>query len=119
MSSSAQYAERKSKREDDETSSDARSAKQRGKKRKKRSRFAKVPYQHKVDLLIAATEPLLALFAVADAVFTEDNALTTEKQKSLGRLYEEWQRCRKAFDPDFVASDYRQPRRWTPTRNDG
>lgn len=63
-------------------------------------------------LLVAATEPLLAFFAELDDVFTEDEALSPEFRKiSLGRCYEAWQRCRKAFDPDFVAADYRRPRR--------
>lgn len=71
-----------------------------------------MPYQHKVDSLVAATAPLLALFAVCDDVFTEDEALSPEMRKvTLGRIYEEWQKTRKYFDPDFVAADYRRPRR--------
>lgn len=60
--------------------------------------------------LIGAVRPLLALFSELDDVFTEDEALTTYKQVSLGRCYEAWQRCREAFDPDFKAADYRRPR---------
>ena len=63
-------------------------------------------------MLTEATEPLLALFAVCDDVFTEDGALSPElRQVTLGRIYEEWQRTRKFFDPEFVASEHRRPRR--------
>jgi hypothetical protein len=65
--------------------------------------------------LVGSVEPLLALFAELDAVFTEDGALTPPFRKiTAGRCYEAWQRCRKAFDPEFVAADYRRPRRRGP-----
>jgi hypothetical protein len=112
----ARSAGRKSRREDRESSTDAPSVTSRGRRQKRRSRFTRVPYQHKVDLLVEATQPL---FAVCDAVFTEDEALSPEMRKvTLGRIYEEWQRTRKHFDPDFVASDYRRPRRTSVFREE-
>lgn len=67
-----------------------------------------------VDDLIAAVTPLLDLFAVCDDVFTEDEALTTARQVSLGRIYEQWQKTRLHFDPEFVPAEHRRPRRWRP-----
>lgn len=47
-------------------------------------------------------EALLSLFAMIDAVFTEDDALSKAKRRmSLGRCYEEWKRCRKVLDRKF------------------
>lgn len=66
----------------------------------------------RVDLLIAATEPLLALFAVCDDVFTEEDALSQDHiRKTVGRVYEEWKRTRRHFDPDFHMEDHLRPRR--------
>lgn len=56
--------------------------------------------------IIYSVRPLLELFAVVDAVFTEEDALTTHKQVTLGRIYEEWKRCRTALDPDFDVKSY-------------
>lgn len=70
------------------------------------------PVSYDVEDLARAVVPLLELFSMLDAVFTEDDALTINKQVSLGRCYEAWQTCRKAFDPDFVARDHRKPRGW-------
>jgi len=45
---------------------------------------------------------LLSLFAMVDDVFTEDDALSKPKRRmSLGRIYEEWKRCRATLDPTF------------------
>lgn len=70
------------------------------------------PASYNVDDLVAAVTPLLELFAVCDDVFTEDEALTTARQVTLGRIYEEWQRTRLYFDPTFVAAEHRRPRKW-------
>lgn len=80
-------------------------------KRRKRS-SSSVPASYDVDDLVKAVTPLLELFAMLDAVFTEDDALTINRRVSLGRCYEAWQTCRKAFDPEFVAAEARRPRRW-------
>jgi hypothetical protein len=69
------------------------------------------PATYDVDDLVAAVTPLLELFSMLDAVFTEDEALTTHSRMSLGRCYEAWQTCRKTFDPGFVAAEHRKPRR--------
>jgi hypothetical protein len=66
---------------------------------------------------VAATEPLLALFAVCDDVFTEEDALDPAHQRqTIGRIYEEWKRTRKHFDPEFHMQDHLRPRK---TRNRG
>ena len=56
----------------------------------------------RVRALLVAAPALLELFAVVDAVFTEDDALSPEKRKmSIGRIYEQWKRSRKMIDPEF------------------
>jgi hypothetical protein len=52
--------------------------------------------------LMQAQLALLSMFAMCDDVFTEDDALSKAKRRmSLGRIYEEWKRCRKVLDPKF------------------
>ena len=80
--------------------------------RKRKRSKSSVPASYNVDDLIAAVTPLLELFAVCDDVFTEDEALTTARKVSLGRIYEQWQKTRLYFDPSFVAAEHRRPRRW-------
>lgn len=54
------------------------------------------------DDLMRAQLALLSMFAMVDDVFTEDDALSKEKRRmSLGRIYEEWKRCRADLDPKF------------------
>lgn len=73
-----------------------------GKKRKK-AKSSPTP-EHRVDALIAATTPLLELFAVADDVFSEDGAMAPEnRQKGMGRIYRAWVKARSDIDPDFSA----------------
>lgn len=55
---------------------------------------------NRIDILIEATEPLLALFATCDDVFTESGAFD-RSNISLGRIYREWKKVRKHFDPDW------------------
>lgn len=58
---------------------------------------------------------LLSMFAMCDDVFTEDDALSPEKrQMSLGRIYEEWKRCREKLDPEFDRRSDERPKRWLP-----
>lgn len=100
-----------------ETSSGAkkRTAGSRGSKTRGRTSSEKMSLEQQARNLVASVEPLLALFSELDDVFTEDGALTPEFRKiSLGRCYEAWQRCRKAFDPEFKSEDYRRPRRRGP-----
>lgn len=80
--------------------------------RKRKRSVSLVPASYDVDDLIAAVTPLLELFAVCDDVFTEDEALTTARKVTLGRIYEQWQKTRKHFDPEFVAAEHRRPRGW-------
>jgi type VI protein secretion system component VasF len=89
----------------------AKSAALAGVKVRKRSKSS-VPASYDVNDLVAAVTPLLELFAMLDAVFTEDDALTINRRVSLGRCYEAWQTCRKAFDPDFVSAEARRPKKW-------
>ena len=51
------------------------------------------------------------MWAVLDAVFTEDDALSKEKrQTTVGRCYEQWKRTRAQLDPDFdPKSEIRRP----------
>lgn len=78
---------------------------------KAEKRWRKQSLAKQARCLVGSVRPLLELFSELDDVFTEDEALSPEfRQVSLGRCYEAWQRCRKAFDPDFVASDHRRPR---------
>lgn len=65
--------------------------------------------EQRANVLVSTVEPLLELFSVLDAVFTEDDALTLHKQVSLGRCYEAWQRARAALDPGWSKDD--RPRR--------
>lgn len=45
---------------------------------------------------------LLSMFAMVDDVFTEHDALSAAKRRmSLGRIYEEWKRCRVVLDVEF------------------
>lgn len=71
----------------------------------KRARYPSLTTEQRAEVLVAVTEPLLDLFSVLDAVFTEDDALTVHKQVSLGRCYEAWKRARKLLDPDFDPDD--------------
>lgn len=74
------------------------------------------------DDLLFCMQPMLALFAICDDVFTEDDALSPEMRRTtLGRIYEEWKRCRKAIDPDFQVEDVLRPRGSgrVPTRRAG
>jgi hypothetical protein len=61
-------------------------------------------------------KPLLSMFAMADDVFTEDDALSDEHKAKigLGRLYEEWKRCRKKLDPTFEHIPEERPQKWLP-----
>lgn len=60
--------------------------------------------------------PLLAMFATCDDVFTEDDALADPKKAKigLGRIYEEWKRCRTKLDPGFQHIPDERPQRWLP-----
>lgn len=62
-------------------------------------------------------EALLALFAMTDAVFTEDDALAPGKrQMTVGRLYEEWKCCRAILDPQFNPDNHDKPSRYGSVR---
>lgn len=52
---------------------------------------------------------MLALFSVADDVFTEDDAFQ-KKAISLGRIYRAWKDARTVLDPLFNSNDYAKPR---------
>jgi hypothetical protein len=67
----------------------------------RRTRSSAWPPEARVDALVAATAPLLELFSVLDAVFTEDDALTEHRQTSLGRCYEAWRKARAELDPNW------------------
>ena len=69
------------------------------------------------QVVVGTVEPLLELFAVLDAVFTEDDAMTLHKQVSLGRCYEAWQRARQKLDPEW-SKDERPRRRIGVRRGD-
>jgi hypothetical protein len=44
-------------------------------------------------------------------VFTEDGAFDpAHVEKSLGRIYRQWKKTRKRFDPDFDPAAVRRPR---------
>lgn len=119
MPSSARRAGRSSRQRipTDETTSgaSARTVPSRSSRTRKSKSSTTRSLEQQALLLVAATEPLLALFSELDDVFTEDGALSPEYRKiSLGRCYEAWQRARKAFDPDFVAAEHRRPKGWQP-----
>lgn len=61
-------------------------------------------------------KPLLSFFALGDDVFTEDDALSdpAKAKIGLGRLYEEWKRCRKRMDPGFTHDPAERPQKWLP-----
>jgi hypothetical protein len=65
----------------------------------------------RVNQLIGATNPLLALFAAVDDVFTEDDAMSPEKrQMSLGRIYRQWKKTRAELGGDNAGvRDRRDP----------
>lgn len=80
---------------------------------RKRKSWTGLSSQKRAEILIAAVEPLLELFATVNDVFTEDEALSPEyRQVSLGRVYEAWKDCRTQIDPEFVAEEHRRPRQW-------
>lgn len=110
---SAQVAGRKRKSAK-ATSSAARTAESRGlTTRTKRRSWRTLSYAKRAEVLVAAVDPLLGLFATVDDVFTEADALSPEyRQVSLGRIYEAWKDCRTQIDPDFVAAEHRRPRKW-------
>lgn len=118
MSSSARRAAQSSRqRIPTETSVGAKkkTAGSRSSKTRGRTSWETMSLEQQARSLVGVVEPLLAFFAELDDVFTEDEALSPEFRKiSLGRCYEAWQRCREALDPDFVAADYRRPRRRGP-----
>lgn len=65
--------------------------------------------------LVNATEPLLELFALVDAVFTEDDAMSPEKrQTGMGRIYEQWKRCRAELDPTWDPASVSRQRMGRP-----
>lgn len=90
-----------------------------GKGKKPKDKPVKVPKyiygmsdQARARVLIETVEPLLDMFAMLDAVFTEDDALLAGKksQITLGRVYEQWKRTRAALDPGFdPKSEDRRP----------
>lgn len=54
------------------------------------------------EQLMKAQLALLSMFAMCDDVFTEDDAMAKEKRRmTMGRIYEEWKRCRAILDPTF------------------
>jgi hypothetical protein len=73
-----------------------------GRSKKKRKSTSLPASEHRVDALIAATAPLLEFFAVADDVFTEDDAMDPAKrQMAMGRLYRGWKAAREQLDPGW------------------
>lgn len=67
---------------------------------------------HKADQLIAAMYPLLEFWAVADDVFTTEDALSREHvYKTAGRLYRAWSEAKAQLDPDYDPERDRKPRR--------
>ena len=59
------------------------------------------PVNTPVDDLIAATRPLLALFAVVDDVLTEDDCMSQDKLRmGLGRIRREWEATKAALGGD-------------------
>ena len=66
----------------------------------KRSQPVAASCTDRVESLIAATTPLLEFFAVAEDVFTEDDALKERQATSLGRIYRAWKKTRKELGAD-------------------
>lgn len=79
------------------------------KAKEKRQKFAK-ELAKEPDALIRmakATEPLAAMFAVVDDVFTEEDAFQMDKMKAgFGRIYRQWKSSREMIDPDFKSGRY-------------
>jgi hypothetical protein len=67
----------------------------------KRSQPAADSSTDRVETLIAATTPLLELFAICEDVFTEEKALSEDKRAmTLGRIYRQWKRTRSDLGAD-------------------
>jgi hypothetical protein len=68
--------------------------------------FSAMSLEQRANALVAATGPLLELFAVVDDVFTEHDAMAADKRRmTLGRIYEQWKRTRAQLDPEFKDHD--------------
>lgn len=90
-------------------------AKKSGKKRpRKKQRYVTMYVQE--DFRDEVILPLLSMFAMCDDVFTEDDALIdpTKAKMGLGRIYEEWKRCRTKLDPGFVHEPDVRPDKFVP-----
>lgn len=89
--------------------------KKKGKKRPRRKSRYVVMYVQE-DFHSEVLLPLLAMFAMCDDVFTEDDALIdpAKAKMGFGRIYEEWKRCRKKLDPEFVHVPDERPDKFVP-----
>lgn len=87
------------------------------KKRKKQREY--ITLQVDKDFYANVLKPLLGLFSVVDFVMCEADIFENERKMraSLGRIYEEWKRCRVRLDPGFDPERYshdQRPKEWLP-----
>lgn len=70
-------------------------------KRKRRAQRIQKATDPVVQMALCV-RPLLALFAVVNDVFEEDDAFDPARmQNGYGRIYREWKKCREAMDPGY------------------